>query len=105
MKHFTPHTKNKRSSTSYLNMIAIFVLWLSAIVFLITFSSCSAPVAQPREVLYRAKLITRVMDSSSSKYVYSSSMDTYIVSIDSAFHSSDTVIWNNERYVLLERSY
>lgn len=74
------------------------ILSLSFVAIVLALASCSTP--NSREVIYRAKLL----NYSSITYSYYTSFDTYLVTVDSGYRSTDTVIWNNERYILLERS-
>ena len=92
MKH------SKYSPNTYLAVAGMAVLWFCAIAVILSMSSCSG--AQPRDVIYRAKVINYSAVTSS----FYPSTTTYLVSVDSAYRSSDTIIFGNERYLLLERS-
>lgn len=74
------------------------ILSLSFVAIVLALASCGS--SSSREVIYRAKILSY----SAITYSYYTSNATYLVSVDSAYRSSDTVIWNNERYVLMERS-
>jgi len=74
------------------------ILSLSLVSIVLALASCGS--SSSREVIFRAKLLSYY--SSTNSFLPSAS--TYLVSVDSAYRSTDTVIWNNERYILLERS-
>ena len=74
------------------------ILSLSFVAIVLALASCGS--SSSREVIFRAKLL----NYSSITYSYYTSNATYLVSVDSGYRSTDTVIWNNERYILLERS-
>ena len=74
------------------------ILSLSFVAIVLALSSCGS--SSSREVIYRAKLL----NYSTLANDFYPSASTYLVSVDSAYRSTDTVIWNNERYILLERS-
>lgn len=74
------------------------ILSLSFVAIVLALASCSTP--NSREVIFRAKLLSYSSITSS----FYPSTTTYLVSVDSGYRSTDTVIWNNERYILMERS-
>lgn len=84
------------------SLTTITLFLVCSIVSVLTFaylSDSSAP-STSRDVLFRAKLVL----TPHKFYPVRLSSDTYIVDVDSAFVPTDTVIYRNERYVLLERS-
>ena len=74
------------------------ILSLSFVAIVLALASCGS--SSSREVIFRAKLL----NYSTLANDFYPSASTYLVSVDSAYRSTDTVIWNNERYILLERS-
>jgi hypothetical protein len=74
------------------------ILSLSFVSIVLALASCGS--SSSREVIFRAKLLSY---STIAREFYPSA-STYLVSVDSGYRSTDTVIWNNERYILLERS-
>jgi len=86
---------------SYQSIIFITLLWVASVLIVISMSSCSTPApTSSREVIFRAKVLTY----SYAVHDFIPSTPVYLVTVDSAYRPSDTVIWNNERYVLLNRS-
>lgn len=85
-----------------LSPTSILFIFLASIAAVITFAylSDSSTPSTSRDVLFRAKLVL----TPHRFYPVRLSSDTYIVDVDSAFVPTDTVIYHNERYVLLERS-
>ena len=71
---------------------------LSFVAIVLALASCSTP--NSREVIFRTKLLSYSSITSS----FYPSASTYLVSVDSGYRSTATVIWNNERYILLDRS-
>ena len=71
---------------------------LSFVAIVLALASCGS--SSSREVIFRAKLL----NYSTLANDFYPSASTYLVSVDSGYRSTDTVIWNNERYILLERS-
>lgn len=83
---------------TYRSIIFITILWIISALIVLSMSSCSG--ANPREVIFRAKVINYSPITSS----FYPSTSIYLITVDSAYRPTDTVIWNNERYILLERS-
>jgi len=93
--------KSNYSPNTYLAVAGMAVLWFCAIAVMLSMSSCSTPApTSSREVIFRAKVLTY----SYAVHDFIPSTPVYLITVDSAYRSSDTVIWNNERYVLLDRS-
>jgi hypothetical protein len=93
--------KSNYSPNTYLAVAGMAVLWFCAIAVMLSMSSCSTPApTSSREVIFRAKALTY------STYIHDFILSTpvYLVTVDSAYRSTDTVIWNNDRYVLLDRA-
>lgn len=83
------------------SLTTITLFLVCSIVSVLTFAYLSDSSPSPsRDVLFRAKLVL----TPHKYYPVRLSSDTYIVDVDSAFVPTDTVIYRNERYVLLERS-
>jgi hypothetical protein len=77
------------------------ILSLSILSIVASLASCSTPApTSSREVIFRAKALTY------STYIHDFILSTpvYLVTVDSAYRSTDTVIWNDDRYVLLDRA-
>jgi hypothetical protein len=74
------------------------ILSLSLVAIVLALASCGS--SSSREVIFRAKLLSHYPSTNS----FLPSTSTYLVSVDSGYRSTDTVIWNNERYILLDRS-